>query len=52
MSVVTADSSWIMDWGPEILVQGPLEQSSVFSSYLAKLLLVFQGNLPVHCSVA
>lgn len=52
MSVVTADSSWIMDWGPEILLQGPLEQSSVSSSCVAKLLLVVQDNLPVHCSVA
>lgn len=47
MSVVTADSGWIMDWGPEVLVQGPLQQSSVTSSCIAKLLLVFQGNMPV-----
>lgn len=36
-----------MDWSPEVLVQGPLEQNSVSSSCIAKLLPVFQGNLLV-----
>lgn len=47
MSVVTADSSGIMDWSAEVLVQGPLEQNSVSSSCIAKLLLAFPGNVPV-----
>lgn len=41
MSVVTADSSWVIDWSPEFLVQGPLEQNSVSSFGIAKLLPVF-----------
>lgn len=47
MSVVTANSSWVMDWSPEVLIQGPLEKNSVSSSCIAKLLLLFRGNVPV-----
>lgn len=36
-----------MDWSAEVLVQGPLEQSSVSSFCIAKLLLAFPGNVPV-----
>lgn len=41
-----------MDWIPEVLVHGPLEQNSVSSSCIAKLLLVFQGNVPVSLLAA
>lgn len=37
----------IADWSPEVLVQGPLEQSVVSGSCMAKPLLVSQCNVAV-----